>query len=325
MSRISFLVLLSIVPVWGAQTPPLRFVGTVPLPGIHGRIDHMAADIAGNRLFVAALANNSLEVLDVKRRVHLKTISGLAEPQGVGYLPGFARLFVANGSDGTVRVYDGTSLELLQTAQVGDDADNVRVGASRHRIFVAYGKGAIAALDNAGRILSNVALDAHPESFQIESLGPRIFVNVPNAQEIEIIDRDKHAVISKWPLTAARRNFPMALDEENKRLFVVCRVPATLLILDMNTGAVVAKLPSVGDADDVFYDRVRKRIYATGGAGAIVVYQEEDPDHYQRIARVATARGARTSLYCPDWNELFVAVPAGAGKRAEIRVFKAQP
>ncbi len=308
-----------------AQTvQPLKPAGTIRLPNVKGRIDHMAADLDGKRLFVAALGNNTVEVLDATKRMRLQTLSGLAEPQGLGYVPGFNRLFIANGADGTVRVYDGKTLQLLQTTRLGDDADNVRVGVSKDRVFVGYGKGALAAMNNAGKKLSAVKLDAHPESFQLETLGPRIFVNVPDAKEIEVVDREKQSVIARWQTGKNRRNFPMAMDEADKRLFVVCRLPATLLVLNMDTGAIVAKLPVVGDSDDVFYDRVRKRIYATGGAGAISVYSQKDPDHYRQIANIPTASGARTSLFVADWNRLFVAAPARGSRTAEIRIFETQ-
>ena len=318
-------VFLFSVWVYGRSPEPLKSIGVVLLPHVEGRLDHMAADVDGNRVFVSALTNNRVEVIDVKRQTLLYSISGLAQPKGIGYLAGFDRIFVANGADGTVRKYDGGTYLPLQSKRIGDNIDNLRTGVSDNRVFVGYGKGMLAGLDDTEKKLFEIKLDAHPEGFQVEGFGPRIFVNVPDRHEIEVLDRDTHAVVAKWPLKGERRNFALAIDETNRRVFVACRQPSALLVMDMSNGALIQKLPTIGDSDDVFYDRVRKRIYVTGGEGAISVYEQKDANHYRQIARVATASGARTSLFVADWNRLIVAVPARGNRRAELRIYRAQP
>jgi YVTN family beta-propeller protein len=306
-----------------AQSPAtLRLIGTVPMPAVEGRIDHMALDVAGQRLFVAALGNNTLEVIDVKNAKHVRTIAGLHEPQGIAYAPSTNRIYVGNRADGSVRIFDGSSFVLLKTIAYGKDADNVRYEASADRIWVGYGEGALGALNQSGTKLANIALGAHPESFQLESNGTRIFVNLPPLHKIVVVDRQTNAVTASWPTGDAAANYPMAIDEADHRLFVVCRRPARLLVLDTSTGKIVATLPVVGDSDDAFYDAARKRIYAIGGEGAVSVFEQLDADHYRELERIPTAPGARTGYYSADLDRLFVGARRRGSQPAEIRVYE---
>jgi DNA-binding beta-propeller fold protein YncE len=306
------MLLLSLATVWGQSgtSQPLKLETIIPMPDVQGRIDHLSVDLKNQRLFVAALGNNTVEVLDIKGVKKLKTIEGLHEPQGVLYAPGENRLLVANAKDGTCRIYDASSFQLLKTVEYRDDADNIRFDAPARQVYVGYGSGALGILDLSGKKLGDIKLDAHPESFQLEKKGTRIFVNLPDSRKIAVVDRKKKAVVGQWETGGALANFPMALDEANHRLFTVCRRPAVLIVLNTDSGAVVAKIPTVGDSDDVFYDPTRKRIYASGGDGAIAVLQQQDPDHYQEIARIPTVKGARTSLFVPELGRLFLAIPA---------------
>lgn len=317
-------LLALIIPLHGQSGSPLRLGNTIPLPDVQGRIDHMSIDAPGERLFVAALGNNTLEVIDLKPAKRVHSIPGLHEPQGVLYLPALKRLFVANGDDGTVRIFDGSTYREIKTTHLGDDADNVRYDAEHHLIYVGYGTGGLAVLSEDGTKNGNIPVDAHPESFQLEKNGPRIFVNLPNSRKIAVIDRIKGSVVASWGTSGALSNFPMALDEPDHRLFVVCRAPAELLVLDTGTGQIVAKLPAVGDCDDVFYDPQLKRIYATGCEGAISVFQQQDADHYKEIAKLATVKGARTSFFSPDFHRLYVALRRRGSESAAIRVYATQ-
>src|SRR5262249_35439463 len=146
---------------------PLKLEKTIPLPDVQGRIDHMSLDVAGHRLFVSALGNNSVEVVDLRTGKRANTITGLHEPQGALYVAGKDRLYIASGKDGTVKVFDGASLQLLKTIEYGDDADNLRYDAARERVYVGFGGGALAELDTEGQKITETKLDAHPESFQL--------------------------------------------------------------------------------------------------------------------------------------------------------------
>ncbi|MGH9513661.1 MAG: YncE family protein [Terriglobales bacterium] len=316
-------LLLVAVALTHAQTDsPLRLEKTIPLPDVKGRIDHMAFDVEGQRLFVAALGNNTVEVIDTRSGKVVRTIRGLAEPQGVLYQPGKNRLWIANGEDGSVRIFDAATFQPLRSLDLGGDADNVRLDATTQQVLVGYGGGGIAVFDSEGSKLASIKVDAHPESFQLDKSGPWMFVNLPNSQKVDVIDRTKSVVVASWTTDDARSNFPMALDEASGRLYIVCRKPAVLLALDTKSGAVVAKLSTIGDCDDVFYDQKRKRLYASGGEGAIVVYQQQGPDHYSKIAQIETVKGARTSLFVPELSRLFVAVRQEGGNVAAIRIYK---
>jgi DNA-binding beta-propeller fold protein YncE len=318
-------ILFALVAIGLAQSnEPLRLEKTIPLPDVEGRIDHMSIDVKNQRLFMAALGNNTVEVIDVAHGKRIHSILGLHEPQGVLYLPDVNRLYVANGDDGTLRIFDGTSYEPIKSIKLGDDADNIRFDASPKHVYVGYGSGALAVLNEDGTKVAEIRLDAHPESFQLEKNGPRLFVNLPKSRKVAVVDRTRGSVVATWRTGGAFSNYPMALDEKDRRLFIVCRAPPRLLVLDTNTGRVVENLPVIGDSDDVFYDADRKRIYATGGEGGISVYQRENADHYKEIAKIPTVKGARTSFFSPDLSKLFVAIRAEGSEPAAIRVYSTQ-
>lgn len=306
----------------GQPSPqPLRAAGSIALPGVTGRIDHLAADVAGKRLFVAALGNNTMEVIDINAMRLTKSITGLHEPQGIRFLPDRNRIVVANGDDGSVVFYDGRTLAVVHTAKTSGDADNVRYDAKTERVYVGYGNGSLAAMDADGTAVGDIKLAGHPESFQLENAGSRLFVNVPSAGHVAVVDRDQQAVRATWPVTAAGSNYPMALDEGNRRLFIGCRRPAKLLVYDTGSGANVAAVDIVGDTDDLFYDAAKKRLYVIGGEGFITVLAQQDADQYAQLQKLPTASGARTGLFVPELAKLFVAVPKRGAQSAEIRVY----
>ncbi len=305
---------------------PLHLERTIPLPGVQGRIDHMAVDLAGERLFIAALGNNTVEVIDLRVGKRIRSITGLSEPQGVIYLPEFRRLFVTNGGNGSCKVFDGNSLGLLDIVKFSADADNIRYEPQTKQVYVGFGAGALGTFDaKNGKRLWDVQLAGHPESFQLETMGPRIFVNVRPANQVAVIDKKKREVTAIWPVQDAKDNFPMALDESNHRLFIGCRNPAKIIIYDTESGKAVGSLDVAGDIDDIFYDSKTKRLYASCGEGFLVVFQQTDSNHYAVMARISTAKGARTSLFIPEQGRLYLAVPHYGEQQAEVRIYTVQP
>jgi DNA-binding beta-propeller fold protein YncE len=302
---------------------PLVQIGRIPLPGVEGRIDHFGVDLDHHRLFMSALGNNTVEILFLQTNRRAATIHGLREPQGVLYVPTFNRVFVGNAQGGAVDIFDGTTLRRVGDVKYADDADNIRYDASAKLVYVGYGEGAIGVIDaSSGNRLYDIKLEAHPESFQLETSGSRLFVNVPDAGYLAVVDRMKHSVTAKWPTEGASANFPMALDEADGRLFITCRRPPRVMVFDTASGKVVARLPVVGDADDMFYDSAHRRIYVSGGEGAISVIGQRDPDHYELVGRIPTAPGARISFFVPALKRLYVAVPHRGMQAAEVRVFE---
>ncbi len=327
MKRALFsLLCLSALEVHGAEATSLKLLKTIPLPNVKGRIDHLAIDTKGKRLFVAALGNNTVEVLDLSAGTKRRSITGCSKPQGLVYLPKSNLLFVANGGDGRLRIYDGASFNAIVTVGGLEDADNLRYDSKLDRVYVGYGDGGIGVVNPATGVLTvRIPLKGHPESFQIEQDGNYLLANVPDAQQIAVIDRQLRTVVEAWPLKDFRANFPMALDEGDHRVFVGCRDPARLVVLDAKDGRTVADLPLSGDTDDLFYDGARRRIYASCGEGFIDVIDQRDVDDYKPLEKISTAPGARTCLFSLDLNQLYLAVPRLGERPAEIRVYQVQP
>jgi DNA-binding beta-propeller fold protein YncE len=324
MKSLFALPLLLAGAVHSQETKFLSLTARIDLPSVNGRIDHFSADLKGQRLFMSALGNHTVEVLDVQSGKRVRTLPDLAEPQGAYFDPSTNRLYIACAQDGTVKIYDASSFQLLQTVKLGGDADNIRYDARGGRIIVGYGDGALGFLDSNGKKAGEIALDAHPESFQLEKAGSRVFVNVPDRKEIQVADLSASKLLAKWPVTSALKNYPMALDESNHRLLIGCRTPARMLAIDTETGKQTASMDIVGDTDDLFYDAARKRVYVIGGQGSVDVFEQKSADQYDRIAHIPTAPGARTGLFVPDWGQLFVAVPHRGEQRAEVQIFEAK-
>lgn len=308
-----------------AQAPPAPLVleAKIPLGDVRGRIDHLAVDVRRQRLFVAELGNNSLGVVDIANLKLLLRVTGLSEPQGVGYEPATDTVYVANASDGSLRMFRGDDLSPLGRIELGDDADNVRIDPARNRVIVGYGSGALGMIDAAHRTKAGeIRLKGHPESFQID--GDRVFVNVPDARTIEIADLAKSEVVGVLPTRLNSANFPMAIDREAHRFMVVVRNPARLVVMPTIDGGTTASLDTCSDADDVFVDAKRHRVYVICGSGVVDVFA--DPaGGYRQADKVSTVPGARTGLFVPELNRLFVAVRAAGTEPAAVWAFKPTP
>ena len=303
----------------------IKLKQTIPLPGVEGRIDHFAFDTAGDRLFVCALGNNTVEVLDLRKGERIHSIAGLGAPQGVAYIPQLDHVFVANDKGGVCKIHDGKSFRQIGELNFKDDADNVRYDDATQKVYVGFGNGGIGIIDAThGKMIGSISLSAHPEAFELEKNGKRIFVNVPSARHVVVIDRDNGQVVATWKTDLAFGNFPMALDEANHRLLIGCRIPSKLVVLNTDSGDIVAKIDISGDADEVFYDGKRHRIYAICGSGKIDIIEQTDPNTYKALTKVNTADGARTGLFVPERDTLFVAVPHHGSQKAEIRAYQVE-
>src|SRR5437660_5697813 len=260
--------------------------------------------------------------MDLRKGERIRSITGLGAPQGVVYIPELDRLFVANDKGGVCKIYDGKSFQQISELNFEDDADNVRYDSATRKIYVGFGSGGIAVVNASdGKQIGSIKLSAHPEAFELEKNGKRIFVNVPNSRHVAVIDRKKGEVIATWKTDGAFGNFPMAFDEANHRLFIGCRIPSKLVVLNTESGEVVAKIDISGDPDDVFYDSKRHRIYAICGAGKIDMIDQTDPSNYKAVTKIDTADGARTGLFVPERNILFIAVSHRGSQQAKIRVY----
>jgi len=308
-----------------AEAPPLALERTIALKGVSGRIDHMAIDLRRNRLLVAELGNGSVDVIDLTAGQAVHRIGGLREPQGVGYTPTADLVVIASAGDGSVRFYRGADFSPIGTLDLGDDADNVRVDRQTGRVLVGYGSGGVAVIDPSGRIVaSRVALAAHPEGFQLDPADHRALVNVPDARQIAVVDLVASTQVATWRIPGLSSNFPLALDPAGRLAAVVFRSPARLVLLNAGSGTIVTNIATCGDADDVFFDARRQRIYVSCGEGELDVMQQA-ADGYRLLSRIKTRFGARTSLFVPELDRLFVAARAGflgVGSDAAILVFR---
>ena len=322
-------------PTASKETPassqkPLVLTETIPLENAKGRFDHFA--MGGGRLFVAALGSNAVEVINIGGRILDREITGVPDPQGIAFSPETNKLFVASGR-GKVYIYDGKSYDQVATVDFQGGADNLRYDPPTKRVYVGCGDdektGAIAMIDAATnqRLPEEYKLGGEPESFQLEKIGPNIYVNVPDLNQVVVVNRATKE-IKHWPLAGVAHNFPMALDEADHRLFVGVHMPPRLAVLDTGSGRLVAAVPSVQDSDDLYFDGDRKRIYMPAGEGFIAAFQMTDPDHYQLIAKIPTAIGAKTAGYYgkqgKGFDRFYLAVPARSGQSAEVRIYTVQ-
>jgi len=322
---VAFSLLAAQTPTFGQSSEALQLEAKIPLGNVNGRIDHMAVDLARQRLFVAELGNNSVRVVDLNVRRAVRNIEGLKEPQGVAYVASVDTLYVANGGDGSVRLFRGQDHAPTGQIDLQDDADNIRVDANANRLIVGYGSGGIALIDiSTSKKVSDIPLSVHPEGFQLDPNSPRIFVNLPKAQAIGVVDRASGRQVSSWPMTIAGGNFPMAIENTGGAVVVAFRNPAKLGAFSKENGALIASPDICGDADDVFADAKRRRVYVSCGEGYIDVL-DTDRNSYRRIARVPTVSGARTSLFIPELDRLMLAVRATSGEPAAVWVFRPTP
>ena len=310
---------------FAAEPAPLTIEAKIPLGAVRGRIDHLAVDLARKRLFVAELGNHSVAVVDLDRRLVVRMITGLDEPQGVGYVASIDTLYVANAGDGSVRLFAGADLSPAGRIDLDSNADNVRVDNDANRVIVGHGSGGLAIIDAASRTkIGDIALRAHPEGFQFDTQSKRAFINLPDARAIGVADLAAGKIVATIPLDAAWANFPMALDRPRDVGLVVTRSPPKLWTFGLSDSALRRSVDTCGDADDVFVDTKRDRVYVSCGAGFVDVFVPADA-RYRKVGHMLTAPGARTSLFVPELDRLFLAVRAEGNEAAAIWVLRPLP
>jgi hypothetical protein len=292
----------------------------IPLPNVKGRIDHLDINLKDQVIYVAALSNNSVEVVDLKNGKDIHSITGLDEPQGVCYIPQHQEIFVANGGNGDCYFYNSTYAKIA-TVHLNSDADDVRYDSANSKIYVGYGEGGIAVIDaNSHKQIGDVKLPAHPEGFQIDNRANIILVNVPNKNMIAVIDLMQLKLINKWIRNSPTANFPIAIDAANHYAFIGYRHPAKLVVLDIKTGKELSSNDMVSDVDDLYFDSDKKRVYISGGGGYINIFQQMGLK-VDQIANISTRNGARTSLFIPQLKIFVLAERSEFHSGAQLRVY----
>lgn len=289
---------------------------------MHGRIDHLAFDTTQQYVYVAELGNDTVGVVDLKQSKVVQTLTGLHEPQGIGYVKSTDTVYVANAADGSVRLFRGADLAPAGEIALGKDADNVRVDDAAHRVYVGYGSGAIAMIDTATQAkVGDIPLKEHPESFQFERAGHRVFVNVPDNHEIVVADRATNRAVASWATDSLLANYPLALDEASHRVIAVFRDPSKVGVFGEDDGRLVTSFETCGDSDDVFFDAKRQTLYVICGGGYIDVFAQEGVG-FRQTGHIETRGGARTGLFIPDIDRLVLAVRATFTAPAALWVFR---
>jgi len=321
-----------------AATPPqqgtvlLRLVQTIPLPGVQGRLDHSAADLSGNRLFVAALGDNqnTIEVVDLKANKRVASIPGQSKPQGVFYSSEFKKLFTANGTDGTCKIFDANTLKLIDSIAIGAGADHVGYDPATKYLYVGVGdakSGALSVIDTrTNKHVEDIKTDARPGGIKFDTASARIFVTLAGSTNLGVVDRSKHQQVATWPVTGVQGNVSLTLDEKNHRLIAGSRTPPMLSIFDTTSGKQISQVEGIAGIDDLWYDAQHERIYASGGRGTdvgfVYAYQQKTADQYELVGKIPTAASAGTSLWVQEFNRLYVAAPASDKQEAGVMIFE---
>jgi len=304
-------------------TEHLSLEKIIEMPEVKGRIDHMAINLKNNIVYIAALGNNTVEVVDLDKGLLVHTIKGLDEPQGICYISGSNEIAVANGGNGQCVFYSASTYAVVSAIDLGSDADNIRYDDINKKIYVGYGSGGIAIIDAAThKKVNDVKLPAHPESFQMDQRNHLLFVNLPDDNSITVIDLQTLKVTGNWKTKDRRANFPMALDTARSGVVVGFRHPAILVTFDAITGVVQNRTELISDVDDVFFDEKGQQIFASGGGGSINIFKKQDDQRLKKIANIPTRSGARTSLLIPSLRRFILAERSNGTRPAALAVYK---
>lgn len=315
LTSFAFLSLISMTTFAASSNEPLTLLGRTNFPGYNGDVDHLFADLKENKLFVAAEDHGTVEVFNLKTGKHLTTLTTFKTPHAFFLVPGTHRLIVTD--DSGPRIIDDRNYKVLGYIKVAPGADTEYYDPSTKHLFIVTGGADVHAkhcwlneIDPwTGRVLRTHEFDSdHVEALRAEEHGNRMFINVADKNEVDVLDKKTLDVIAHWPIIGARTNLAMSLDDAHHRLFVVTRNPTKMLVFNTQNGKSVATLDVPAINDGVSFDAARDRIYVPGAVGELGVYQEIDPDHYRELARVPTAPGAKSETYVPQLNELFLGI-----------------
>jgi DNA-binding beta-propeller fold protein YncE len=324
---------------------PLKLIQTLPLPGIQ-HFEHFGIDAKGNRLFsLAGVQEGRLEVFDLRTGQHLRSVEGLQEGQCLVYRQDLNRLYVVGGGGnlitqqpGRVWIYDGNDYSLIKSLDVPPGAAWCSYDDASHYLYV-NGNGrlvhkpdsTVTVIDTTlGEEVGRIIVDDDVlTDLQIDPSGSNLYTGERNKKLIAVIDRNTRKVVARWPVTLGEGLGHMALDFANHRLFVGCRY-GQVVIFDTQTGKELQALPISQYPDDLEYDPVSKRLYATCagaigvGQSAVDVFQQIDRDHYKLIGQVITEPGARNGIVASAVNRFFVAAPQHEGIDSHLLVFQIQ-
>ena len=334
-SRMAFVLILVFFTIAAAQAKdaPVTLEQTFKLPAdIKGRFDHFGIDLKNHRLFATPEDYHALLVLDYRTGKILQTVRGIEKPHAVVYREDIDRIYVTDGEVGMVRVIDGKSYKIIKSVAVQLDADAMSIDPSTKLLYVVSGGkdvkmtySTLSVVDStAGEKLTDIKVDGDTlEVMSLEGASSRLYLNNRAKNQIEVIDRDKRAIVETWPVTMGKKNVSMAYDEANHRLFVGCR-SGHIVVFDTQTGKELQALKIAEDIDDLHFDPHSKLLFAACGAGSgsVDMYRQVDPDHYESAGQLVSAPETRNGRFVPELSRYFLAVPQHDNANAEIRVYK---
>jgi DNA-binding beta-propeller fold protein YncE len=327
-------VLLAFIPLLGmrtsvAQEGSVRLIKSVDLPSYSGDFDHFAADYDRNRLLLAAEDHGTVEVFDLKTSAHLQTISGFGNPHSILVRKGVATVFITDSTEKNATIRDAATYAKKQTVNLTPGSDTAKYDAASNTLYVVTGGKDVdmktanleAINPDTGAKLGSITFpDNHVEAMAFVDSDPRIFINLTQTNKLAVVDRNNMKVIATWPVPPAQQNAMVAFDPAQHRLYVVCRSPGMVVVMNSDTGAVIGTQPAPLRADEVQYDNSTHRLYVPGGEGYMGIYDTSDPNHLKIVEKVTTAPGAKTALLIPAMHRLFLAVSPGDTK-AMAKVF----
>jgi DNA-binding beta-propeller fold protein YncE len=325
--------LLSTQVVAAQNAEPLKLAAKYEMPAsVKGRFDHLGIDIGGNRLFVVAEEAQQVLVFDLATGKFIREIK-VEHPHAVLYRADLNRIYITDEGKGVLNIYDGKTYEPVKTVALKVDADSIGYDPATKYLYIDNGGDnahekftMLSVVDTtAGTKVADIKIDGDTlEAMALEKSGDRLFLNNPAKNEVEVIDRKTNKLVTSWPVKLGKSNATVALDESVHRLFVGCRSGA-IVVFDSQTGKELQALPVGKGVDDLMFDPASKRIYAaSGGTGAVDVYKETDPDHYQSLGHVPSGPGAKTGLLVPQLNRIFVPVPPRGTTPGEVYVYQVQ-
>ena len=331
-----FSLVLAVLAVasYAQEKLPLKLVATTPMPGFTGDFDHFGVDLKGNRLFLAAEDQKTVEVFDLRTGEWIHSIKGFGHPLTMAYLPESDRLIVTNGDTDDVALVDCKEYKILNTLKLGKGVDHSALNPINKYLYVENGAApdgkthSLSIIDtNTFRIVGEIpGLPGESnESMVIDRAGKKLYVNLTGSDEVGVIDLNVRQIIARWPLPDAHVAHAIALDESNRRLFTATRKPPQFIVFDIDTGKVVTSVPCVGVNSDMSLDVASKRIYVTGSDTASV-FEQRDADHYEHIAEVPTAYRAKSSVFVPELKRLYIA-DSSKGKpdaKMALQIFEVQ-
>lgn len=308
---------------------PLKPVQTIQLPAGKTKFDHFGVDLAHHRLFATPEDQQKVYVMDLNTGQMLTEIKGIAKPHAVLYRSDLDRIYVTDGVDGALKIFDGKNYELIKSVPLAKDADSIGYEPARNLLYVVNGgKDAeqsyslVSIVDTTGnKKIGEIRVDGETlEAMAIDIWRPRGYVNNKAKNTVVVLDRWKNTIAGEWPVTMGKTNVAMALDEQHQRLFVGCR-SGQVVVLDSNTGKELQALAIPPGVDDMLFDADSKRLYAVGG-GTVSVFEESDADHFNPLTPITGAGKAATGTLVPSLNRYFVAVPSSDTAAPSVQVFE---